>query len=356
MTSVANLILSVSILSMATALGACDSGGENTATGGSGPITLGGSSNQGGSGPVGSGGTSGGAAPQGEGAPITIADGWVDIAANDLGIQGAVFAYSDTVSGTGLVSTFVGPTACMKGTAAQVMDPCTIVPPATDCYGTFWGAAIGMNLNQPKDPVTGKGVETPLPYDASKLKGFAFTITGDTVPGPASLRFKVENAKGEFCTPSTQKVKVGANQFLFKDLLAECWHVTDPANATAETAQADLVKISWAVVTSKTATVPFDFCVSDVRGLLKAGGTGAGGSGAGGASSGGAGSGAAGAGTAGAGTAGAGTAGAGTAGAGTAGAGTAGSGTAGSGTAGAGTAGSGTAGAGGTSAGSGGAN
>jgi len=128
-----------------------------------------------------------------------------------------------------------------------------------------------LNLNQPKDPATGMGVVDPLPFDASMLKGFAFEIEGNTVPAPKSLRFKVENAKGEFCTPSAQKVKVGANSFEFKDLLAECWHVTDPANATAETAQSALVKISWAVVTSKDAEVPFDFCVSNIRALPKDG-------------------------------------------------------------------------------------
>jgi hypothetical protein len=287
MTSAANLILSVSILSMAVGLGACDSGGENAGAGG-GPVTVGGGSSNAGTSSGGSstsGGAGGGVAA--EGVPLTPTNGWVDIMSNDLGIQGAVFAYSDKVSGMDLVGTFTDSLACMKGTAALVVDPCTIEPPATDCYGTFWGAAIGLNLNQPKDPVTGMGVKDALPYDASALKGFSFTITGNTVPAPKSLRFKVENAKGEFCTPAAKKVMTGPNTFLFKDLLAECWKVTDPPNATAETAQKDLLKISWAVVTDKIAAVPFDFCVSDIRALLKAGGSGTGGSGAGGSGAGG---------------------------------------------------------------------
>jgi len=273
---------------MATGFAACDNGSspDNTATAGKsgGPVVPGGTAGSGnnpgggGANPSGTagtpgtgGGNTGGSGPAPEGVPITPTDGWVDAASNALGIVGALYSYADDTSGMGLMGTFVGETGCMKGTAAQVMDPCTVAPTASDCFGTFWGAAMGLNLNQPKDPATGMGVKDPLPFDASMLRGFTFEITGPTIPVAKSLRFKVENAKGEFCTPPSKKVLPGVNTFEFKDLIAECWHTTEPPNATAETAQSALLKISWAVVTDKMATVPFDFCVSNIRALLKPG-------------------------------------------------------------------------------------
>ena len=278
---------------MATSFVACDNGTEGTP-----PITVAGGGNVAGSGNLaGSGQTAGtsssagsssaGATGSVEGVPITPADGWVDGASNALGIEGAFYSYADTTSSVGLVGTFTGPTGCISGTAAQVMDPCTVVAPATDCFGTYWGAAMGLNLHQPKDPATGKGVETPLAYDASMLKGFAFEVTGDMVPGSKDLRFKVEDASGEFCTPVSKKVLTGTNTVLFTELLSKCWD-TSTAQPNADTVKSGLLKIAWAVVTRKDAAIPFNFCVSNIRALMKDGAVipmGGAGSGAGGASS-----------------------------------------------------------------------
>jgi hypothetical protein len=283
MTSAAKLVLGVSILSMATGFAACDSGGENTGTAGSGPITAAGSGNQGTAGapPSGAGAASGGAAggPAMEGVALTPVDGWVDSQSNGLLAQGAVFAFGDETSKMGMVEDFKGSNACIKGTAAKVdtaSDVCknmTFTPPAKDCYGQYWGAAIGMNLNQPIDPATGEGVVTPLPFDATAVKGFTFTVAGNTVPAPGSFRFKVEDGTKEYCNPAAIKVKVGVNTVLFSDLVSECWAVMTPPAPTAETAKKNLIKISWQVVTNTSSTVLFDFCISDVRAILVAGGT-----------------------------------------------------------------------------------
>lgn len=272
---------------MVAGFAGCDDGGSDNG-GAAGSIAIAGSPSgtagqppaAGGSGPVGTAGTAGtgGAVVSGEGVPLTPADGWVDVMSNTLGVQGAVFAFGDDTSKMGLVSDFVGDHACIKGTAALVdmtSTPCATMmytPPATDCYGQFWGAAIGMNLNQPKDPVTGMGVEKALPFDASSLKGFSFDVSGTTVPAPKDLRFKVENASGEFCNVPTVKVKTGPNVYLFTDLVSECYKIVmDPPNPNADQAsvKSSLLKISWQVVTNTTAAVPFDFCISNVRALPK---------------------------------------------------------------------------------------
>jgi hypothetical protein len=211
------------------------------------------------------GGATGGGGAEASGVPLTPTMGWVDGMSNTLGIQGAVFSYSDMTSATGLTTDVTGPKACIKGTAAKVVMPCTIVPPATDCYGTYWGAALGENLNQPIDPATGMGVMTPMPFDASTLKGFAFDVDGPMVPVAAAFRFNVEDASNQYCTPTAKGIKSGSNSYQFTDLVTKCY--ATPPGPSADTAKSALIKISWQVVTSPTSTVPFDFCISNVRAL-----------------------------------------------------------------------------------------
>ncbi|HVJ19317.1 MAG TPA: hypothetical protein VM686_28050 [Polyangiaceae bacterium] len=244
-------LFGLSILLLANA--GCDGGDDSDAR--SGPKAVGGSSAAGGSG--GTGGTA--ALP--EGVPLTPLDGWVDGASNTVGIQGAMFSYADSTSGMSMIEDFTGANACITGTAAKVDMMCTIEPPATDCYGTFWGAAIGLNLNQPIDMSTMEGAD-PMPYDATALTGFAFEITGSMVP--ASLRFKVEDGTNEYCTPATVPVKAGANTVSFEQLVTNCW---TKGGTPASGAKSSLLKVSWQVVTNAMSTVPFDFCVSNVRAM-----------------------------------------------------------------------------------------
>jgi hypothetical protein len=254
MNSALRLILGLSIL--ATAAG-CDGGGEEPggpkAVAGNGTVIPNGGSS-------GSGG--GGSLPPG--VPLAPTDGWVAVDSNTLGVQGAMFAYADETSKAGppvMTENFVGTSACIAGTAAKVDLTCTPMAPAVDCYGQFWGAAIGLNMNQPIDPATNMG-GTPMEFDASAITGFAFEIEGAAVP--ASLRFKVEDAAGEYCTPPAKPVKVGPNTFMFADLIKECWKA---GGATAEAAKTGIIKIAWQVVTNDKAAVPFDYCVKDVRAL-----------------------------------------------------------------------------------------
>jgi len=221
-------------------------------------------------------GNSAGAAPAGGGAPgagtagtaglpssvpLTPTNGWVS-SDNPLQSRGWLSAVGDDVTRMSMTSDFNGSNACIAGTAARVEDPCTITAPARDCFDVFFGAHIGLTLNQ---SFNGE----PLPFDASALKGFSFEVTGNTVPGPKDLRFAVATADRDFCNLPTTKIKVGANVLLFSDLAAECWHITDPPNPTAETVQSALVELKWSVVTNTSARVPFDFCISNIRALPK---------------------------------------------------------------------------------------
>jgi hypothetical protein len=269
MKSALGLILGVSFL--ATVVN-CASSGDDTAAGGTGPIAIAGSSSTAGSsvlptaGTATTGGTGGGDLPAG--VPLAPMNGWVDGASNTLMIQGAMFPFGDPTSLMGLTPadfSMSGADACIKGAAAKVDLKCTPVAPATDCYGTFWGAAIGLNLNQQIDMTTMMG-GLPMPFNASAIKGFAFEISGAMVPSPASLRFKIEDASGEYCNPGTLPVKLGVNSFMLDDLIKECWAPKATA-AKGSAAQPAMLKIAWQVVTNSMGTVPFDFCVTNVRAL-----------------------------------------------------------------------------------------
>src|SRR5689334_1737124 len=146
------LILGLTIL--ATAVGCDNAGAEEEMDGpnavnnagtssvipsaGSGNNSMAGSGSSAAGSDSGSGGNS---AVLPEGVPLTAMDGWVAVDSNTLGIQGAMFAYSDPTSGMGMAEDFVGANACIKGTAAKVdmmSDICknkTFTPPAMDCYG-----------------------------------------------------------------------------------------------------------------------------------------------------------------------------------------------------------------------------
>jgi hypothetical protein len=283
------------------ALVACDNAVTPTpASGGSGTITLpqggssmtqtggttatGNTSSGGGTGNVGTGGTGTGGGTDTAGVPLLPTDGWVDAASNVLGIQGAIFSYGDDTSKMGMTEDFTGMNACIKGTAAKVDTACTPVAPATDCYGTFWGAAIGLNLNQPIDPVTMEGVDPPLKFDATHLTGFSFTLSGSATGEaiPTTMRFKVEDGSAEYCTWKT--VGKGPNTVLFTELETKCWEHSKMTGVSSVMAKGSLVKIAWQVVTNTGGTIPFDYCVSDIRAItdgtpiMATGGTGSGGS------------------------------------------------------------------------------
>ena len=255
--------------------GVADAAGESGGgTSGAG-VNSGGRNSSGGSGTGVAGAVNtGGVFNDNFGLQLIPSNGWVDGAENALGIQGVIFGYADPTSKLGLIADFKDSHACVSGTAAKIDQTSTqcqtqmFTPPATDCYGEFWGAAIELNLNQPVDPATMQA-GTSRPFDASALKGFAFELTGNTLPPPKSFRFQVENASTVFCNVPSIKVRLGINVVLFSDLVSECFRSPVPTAPTAQTAKSALLKISWHVLTNTSEVVPFDFCVSSIHALLQ---------------------------------------------------------------------------------------
>ena len=313
MSSAVKVILGVSTLAMIAAFAGCDSSSDSTGGTAGGPIQIGtagagtatagapatGTAGAPATGTAGAPATGTAGAPAtGTGGPpatgtagsgsstpgydLTPVMGWIDGASNGAGIQGALFAAGDDVSHASTTSDFTTASACIKGTAAKVDLTCT--PPAGgDCYGVTWGEEIGLNLNQPNvvDPDSGAAMGgDPINYDASMLSGFSFDVTGNTVPAGASFRFKVVHPTTadtsdsapvtEYCNVPTKKVVLGTNTFLFTDLVKACYAITtDPPNEVATVGQNAIKQIAWQVVTNTQATVPFDFCISNIKALPK---------------------------------------------------------------------------------------
>lgn len=282
-------ILGVSLL--AANVG-CDSGSDDNGgnTAGTGPLPVGGTSATAGTGAIptsgtgtggttATGGTGGGGGGLPSGVPLTPTNGWIAADSNALMVQGAMFSYADDFSLAGppeMVSDFTLSNACIKGVAAKVDMTCT-KPAGMDCYGVYWGAAIGLNLNQPSvlDPTTMMEVGgDPMAFDASSVTAFAFEIAapaGGAGMIPTSLRFKVDDGDPavEYCTGAEVPVKLGANVVKLDQLRTKCWEALtkQPTPVTATTVKNKLVKIAWQVVTNDKATVPFDFCVNNVRAI-----------------------------------------------------------------------------------------
>jgi hypothetical protein len=281
-------LLAIVGVSLLAATAACDSGsdGEGGSGGtGAGPVMSGGTSagtgTAAGSGTGGSAGSgTGGTGTPTAGVPLTPTDGWIAADSNTLMVQGAVFSFADDFSKKGppeMTSNFMGSNACIAGVAAKVDKMCT--PPAgMDCYGVYWGAAIGLNLNQPNvpdpmDPTKMIG-GMAMAYDATAIKGFAFEIAGPAGAAgmiPTSLRFKVDDGSTtvEYCTGEETPIKAGENTVMFDQLRTKCWEkkASQMAPMFATAIQSKVVKIAWQVVTKDAAAIPFDFCVNNIRAI-----------------------------------------------------------------------------------------
>ncbi|HEX3773908.1 MAG TPA: hypothetical protein VHV51_05550 [Polyangiaceae bacterium] len=263
MKSAIQLVMGLSMFAAAVSAVGCSSSDSSPGTG---PVANS-------AGTTGSGGSGGsGSSDLPAGIPLTPADGWVDGASNTAMIQGALFTYADTTTMMSLMDTIKSGTGmnCMSGTAAKVDLMCTVVAPATDCYGTTWGAAMGLNLNQPIDPTTMMGVMTPLAFDATAagITGFAFDISGDMVPTGANFRFLINDMAGnQYCTATAKAPKKGPNVYKLSDLVEECWQASKPTDLTGDTAANNIVKIAWQVVTNSSNTVPFNFCIDNIEAL-----------------------------------------------------------------------------------------
>lgn len=237
----------------------------SAATGGSGgggtiPSSGGGGSETGGGGPSGGAPGSGGS-PGTSCALVPTETGWIQADTNDCGIQGAWYYYDDCSTSPASCTAHTLPAPGTEGFANTGGSMCTagvIAPVTTEAeYSTKWGAGIALNLNQPVDSETKNPIAT-LPV---AVKGFSFTVSGSQVPAEIRVTFPTPT------TPDTSHFKpittgAGNYEVLFADARQGSW-VATPSDLDAT----QVTAIQFQVPSKMGAEVPFDFCISELKGL-----------------------------------------------------------------------------------------
>lgn len=240
---------------MVAALAACDSGGSGggAATEGTGNTGSGGSTNG-----TGGGGSTDG--PPANSVELAPENGWVPAEGNTVGVQGALYTFADDGGSTISPADFsMASEICVQGEGHTVEMPCD-AGPADECYGYFWGAGVGFNLNQEVESAPGAGDNPPQPYNADTLgvTGFYFEISGPNVPTRLRFKAKVAGDDADYCTSITE----GGQAIEFIDLKKSCW--MSEAGAVDTT---NIEAVQWQVYTDAAGPTPFDFCISNIHAI-----------------------------------------------------------------------------------------
>jgi hypothetical protein len=256
----------------AAGTGGAPAGGTGGApAGGTGGAPAGGTGGApaGGTGGAPAGGTGGapatdGVVPVGDGVALTPqADGWVPGESNGLGVQGAFFSASDAdanPTGTTIdldTATTLG-SVCVSGSLAAIADM---------DFATYWGATVGLNLRQVLPPGGGEALPAsgwPRTTPEGTVSAFSYTITANNGVALPELRFTVDfvgKAAGDtYCDP----IAPGGTSTALTEVVQSCWEPT-----TVTLPAADLLAIQWSLIPSQTAAVPFDFCITNLQGVVQ---------------------------------------------------------------------------------------
>jgi hypothetical protein len=202
----------------------------------------------------------GGTTTGGGNGPFLIPDAtaWIDGSTNSYGVQGAIWPYGDWD-----VCHAAGYTACSSASLAIQPDRsfCATgvaqqVPPAggSYAYSIVYGSGIGMDWDFP-----GGDAATKLPYDAVAhgVTGIAFTISGTPAVGVRVLFPAVTQE-----TDPRYVTIIGGGDVSVRFSQATLgYDPTDtvPVNVT------ELLNIDWGVASNVSNSVPYRFCISNLR-------------------------------------------------------------------------------------------
>jgi len=212
--------------------------------------------------------------------PWVDANGCFDKSYNDgAGIVGCWYAYSDCTSAgnstadqCSTVTTPVpnqpfppstGGAMCTAGTAAKVIDP---------AGSAIWGAGIGFDLNNPGLADGGTGDKLPWDATARDIIGFSFHIEWPPVGGQMRVEFPTSAAIGTTDVNAAYWAGAGANlspintggdySFRFEDVGGP-YDLASPLPFD----KTKILSMQFHVVSNETSTVPFNYCISNVRPL-----------------------------------------------------------------------------------------
>jgi hypothetical protein len=186
------------------------------------------------------------------------ADAPYQFGSNDYGIQGAAF-FARAPMGNSAVMLDPAPAGkvCLKGTVDAVPTPPDGSHPP---YSTYWGVALGFNLNQ---SATAAPIDPKTPWQVPPgVTGFWFTVEGAMIP---PIRLKTtptgkDPAQEQDSCALVAPTSGVPNQVLFKDMYVQCW---DGPQGTAPTEVSEgLLDVSLQVAAGTGGPIPLDFCLT----------------------------------------------------------------------------------------------
>ncbi|MEY4546384.1 MAG: hypothetical protein RL685_2579 [Pseudomonadota bacterium] len=194
------------------------------------------------------------------GEPLEIVDGVISADSNPYGISAALFSVTSPL-GTELIVTEDTGALCVRGRTDVVTDG-----DFANRWGGLWGLEF-LSTAAASEPDGGVSVSLPAPWDlgGGRVAGFAFTITGPSVPPlrmqalPADADPNVDN----FCS-NLAPVSGASLQVPFSSLDRNCWEGLDSPMVTDA-----LSNVVWMVPADVGVAHTFDVCVTDVRPLLR---------------------------------------------------------------------------------------
>src|SRR5262245_25031732 len=185
------------------------------------------------------------------------------------GISGGIYTFADAAGSSILPNcttdscfsnlTGMGP-VCVSGIGARVLTGASGTPD----YGTYWGAALALDLNNPTFAANAQ-----LPYRASDygVKGFQFTFQ-NRAASTVRMTFKVRDPGSGQLADSCLDLSTATSTIHFSDARLSCY--LNPPGPALTAALADhLEALQWQVPTNTTAAVGFDYCISSITPLTQ---------------------------------------------------------------------------------------
>ncbi|HKO95297.1 MAG TPA: hypothetical protein VJU61_29275 [Polyangiaceae bacterium] len=185
------------------------------------------------------------------GDPLTIVDGTIALDSNPHGIEATLFTAVSPQGSSIQVTNDTG-SVCVQGTLDVVEN---------GDFGNQWGALFAFAFTEQGS------VAAPWDLDGGNVVGFSFTVSGPLLPPlrfgalPGSADPNVDN----FCT-TLPVFSEGTFEVPFSSITRDCWQTGGEVLAPS-----DLQTIIWTLPADPTLAHPYDFCVSNVRPLLRSG-------------------------------------------------------------------------------------
>jgi hypothetical protein len=152
---------------------------------------------------------------------------------------------------------------CTSGIAAQVIDM---------NYSAIWGTGIGFDLNNGGTDDGGTGMKAPYDADANGMTGLAFHIDMPPTGGQMRVEFPTNKVPGTTDINAAYWGGAGANLSPFTksgDYSFKWAEVGGPMYLTSPTPfdPKTLLSVQFHVVTNTSSTIPFNYCISNVKAL-----------------------------------------------------------------------------------------